>query len=94
MKQIKIYKCTVCGNIVLKLEDKTELLSCCDSPMIMLKANTTDGAVEKHVPYIKEKIKNCKLANAPIYDVQVGSVAHPMLPEHYINWIGSFNNKA
>jgi superoxide reductase len=25
--------------------------------------------------------------------VQVGSVPHPMLPEHSINWIGSFSSK-
>jgi superoxide reductase len=85
MKQIKVYKCTVCGNIVLKLEDKTESLSCCEAPMIMLKPNNTDGAIEKHVPYIKAKIKDCKIANAPIYNVQVGSTPHPMLNEHYIN---------
>ena len=36
-----------------------------------LKANTTDAAVEKHVPVVK-------------VTVVVSSVEHPMLPEHYI----------
>jgi superoxide reductase len=85
MKQIKVYKCTVCGNIILKLEDKTEALSCCDSPMIMLKVNRTDGAVEKHVPYIKEKVKDCKATGTTIYNIQVGNIPHPMETEHYIN---------
>jgi superoxide reductase len=34
------------------------------------------------------------LANASIYKVQVGSVEHPMTTEHYINWIGSFDNES
>lgn len=38
-----------------------------------------DAALEKHVPVytIKDGIVN----------VTVGSVEHPMLPEHYIEWI-------
>jgi superoxide reductase len=44
------------------------------------------------VPFLKEKVKDCKVAGAPIWEVQVGSVLHPMLPEHWINWIGSFSN--
>jgi superoxide reductase len=82
MRQVKIYKCSKCGNIVLKLSDKTEALACCDQPMVLLQANTTDGAIEKHVPVLKNKIKDCQIANAPIYTVQVGSVPHPMISEH------------
>ena len=41
--------------------------------------NTTDAAKEKHVPVI-EPIEGG-------YRVKVGSVEHPMLPEHYIQWI-------
>ena len=40
---------------------------------------TTDAAVEKHVPeYTVED---------GIVNVKVGSVEHPMIPEHYIEWI-------
>jgi superoxide reductase len=85
MKQVKIYKCATCGNIILKLEDKSENLICCGKPITLLNANASDGAIEKHVPVLKEKIKDCQIANAPIYKVQVGSVPHPMLAEHYIN---------
>ena len=42
-------------------------------------ANTTDGAYEKHVPVIEQKGEHVV--------VTVGSVAHPMLDEHYIEWI-------
>ena len=47
--------------------------------MKLLKENTTDGAKEKHVPVV-EKIDGG-------YRVTVGSVEHPMTPEHYIEWI-------
>ena len=47
--------------------------------MQLLEANTTDAAQEKRVPVI-ERIDGG-------YRVTVGSVEHPMTPEHYIQWI-------
>ena len=44
-----------------------------------LTANTTDGAHEKHVPVIEQ--------NGNTVIVKVGSVEHPSLSEHYIEWI-------
>jgi superoxide reductase len=44
-----------------------------------LTENSKDAALEKHVPVI-EKINGG-------YQVSVGSVEHPMAPEHYIEWI-------
>lgn len=41
--------------------------------------NTTDGAYEKHVPVIEH--------NSDFVVVKVGSVAHPMLDVHWIEWI-------
>ena len=41
--------------------------------------NTTDAAGEKHVPVVA--IDGDKVT------VSVGSVEHPMLPAHYIQWI-------
>ena len=41
--------------------------------------NTTDGAYEKHVPVIEQ--------TGDHVTVKVGSVAHPMLDVHYIEWI-------
>ena len=80
MTKIKeIYRCPVCGNIVEVLNAGAGELVCCGKPMILLKENTTDAAQEKHVPVV-EKISNG-------YHVRVGSVEHPMLNEHYIQWI-------
>ncbi len=42
-------------------------------------ANTTDGAHEKHVPVITVSGDEIK--------VEVGSVEHPSLPAHYIEFI-------
>lgn len=42
-------------------------------------ANTTDAAQEKHVPVVTIKEN--------LIEVSVGSVAHPMLEEHYITGI-------
>ena len=44
-----------------------------------LKANTTDAAVEKHVPVVTQEGNKITVA--------VSSVEHPMLPEHFIQWI-------
>jgi superoxide reductase len=52
---------------------------CCGEPMQELTANTVDAAREKHVPEIT--VEGSKVT------VKVGSVTHPMLPEHYIKWI-------
>ncbi len=44
-----------------------------------LTANTTDGAFEKHVPVIEIQGEDVR--------VLVGSVEHPSLEAHYIEWI-------
>ena len=44
-----------------------------------LSANTTDGVHEKHVPVIETDGRHVK--------VRVGSVEHPSLEAHYIEWI-------
>lgn len=51
-----------------------------------LEANTTDAATEKHVPAVSET-EDGKLL------VTVGSVEHPMTPEHYIEWIAYADEK-
>ena len=77
-KTREIYRCTICGNVVEVVNPGAQL-SCCGQPMKLMKENTTDGAKEKHVPVI-ETIEGG-------YRVTVGSVEHPMLPEHYIRSI-------
>lgn len=75
----EIYKCAVCGNIVEVVHAGAGELVCCGQPMKRMDEGTSDGAAEKHVPVI-EKIEGG-------YKVKVGSVDHPMIDTHYIEWI-------
>jgi superoxide reductase len=77
--QSQIYKCEICGNIVEVLHPGQGTLVCCGQPMKLIIENTVDAAREKHVPVIE------KVANG--YKVSVGSVLHPMIDTHYIEWI-------
>ena len=74
-----IYRCAECGNVAALLNKKAGALVCCGRPMQELVPNTTDAAQEKHVPVVSREGGQLK--------VTVGSTAHPMLPEHYIEWI-------
>ncbi|HSV26717.1 MAG TPA: desulfoferrodoxin [Sedimentisphaerales bacterium] len=78
-KQLEIYKCELCGNIVEILHGGDGALVCCGMPMKLFTENTVDAAKEKHVPVV-EKISGG-------YKVKVGAVAHPMEAKHYIEWI-------
>ena len=81
----QVYKCDICGNIVEMLHTGIGTLVCCDQPMTLQEENTVDAAKEKHVPVI-EKIKGGVL-------VKVGSVEHPMIDTHYIEWIEIHTDK-
>ncbi|MBE5973964.1 MULTISPECIES: desulfoferrodoxin family protein [Lacrimispora] len=76
---MKFLKCNHCGNIVAVVEEKGGTITCCGDNMQEMKANTTDAATEKHVPVIE--------IDGQSVTVTVGSVEHPMLPEHFIGWI-------
>jgi superoxide reductase len=78
-KRSELYKCDICGNIVEVMHTGAPALVCCGEKMKLLKENTTDAAVEKHVPVI-EKIEGG-------YKITIGEVEHPMIKEHYIEWI-------
>jgi len=75
----QIYRCNICGNIIQVLHEGAGELVCCGQPMELLKENTVDASLEKHVPVI-EKTKNG-------IKVKIGSVPHPMEEKHYIEWI-------
>lgn len=58
---------------------------CCGEEMELLSENTVDAAIEKHVPAVT-------LDGNKIH-VAVGSVAHPMIEAHYIQWIALETDK-
>ena len=79
MSETLFYRCEKCGNTIALIKSGSGELTCCGQAMTKLEANSTDAAKEKHVPVLVNKGGKVK--------VTVGSVAHPMTAEHYIQWI-------
>lgn len=76
---MKYYQCKQCGNIIEFVKESGVPVMCCGQKMEEILPGTSDGAAEKHVPVV------IKDGNHVI--VQVGSVEHPMVEEHFIEWI-------
>jgi len=83
--ELKFYRCEHCGNIIAYVKSSGVPVVCCGEKMKELIPGTTDAAVEKHVPVYT--------VEGNVVKVQVGSVAHPMLEEHSIEWIALQTNK-
>ncbi len=79
MADVKFYRCNHCGLMVAVVKEGTCTPMCCGEKMELLEAGSTDAAVEKHVPEVK-------VEGDDVF-VRVGSVEHPMLDAHYIEWI-------
>ena len=58
--------------------------SCCGEAMEELIPGTVEASREKHIPVIEQ--------NGNIVKVIVGSVEHPMIDAHYIEWISIRTN--
>ena len=76
---MKLFKCSKCGQTVAVIKGSACTPHCCGEAMTEMVPNTTDAATEKHVPVIA--VDGCTVT------VTVGSVEHPMLDAHYIEWI-------
>ncbi|MCD8088575.1 MAG: desulfoferrodoxin [Oscillospiraceae bacterium] len=75
----KFYSCAHCGKIIAVVKETGVPVMCCGEEMQEIIPGTTDAAVEKHVPVYQA-------ADGKV-SVTVGAAEHPMLPEHYIEWI-------
>ena len=76
----KFFKCRHCGNVITKVVDAGVPVVCCGEKMEELIPNTVDASGEKHLPVVT-RINDCSIK------IEVGSVAHPMFPEHHIVFI-------
>jgi superoxide reductase len=75
----KFYICEICGNLIGMIHNAGVPMVCCGEEMTELVANTTDAGPEKHVPVVE--------VSGDRVEVTVGSVLHPMVEKHYIQWI-------
>lgn len=75
----RFFICNHCKNLVGMIHSSGVPIICCGEPMTELVPNTTEAATEKHLPVVS--------VNGNQVSVAVGSVSHPMLPEHHIEWI-------
>lgn len=75
----KFYFCEICGNLVGLILEGGGKLVCCGQEMKELTANTEEAAYEKHIPEVT--VEGNKVT------AKVGSVEHPMIEKHYIQFI-------
>ena len=73
MSNIRFFQCKECGLMAASLNDKVI------PNLNELIPNTVEASGEKHKPVVK--VEGDKVI------VSVGSVAHPMVEEHYIEWV-------
>jgi superoxide reductase len=81
---MKFLKCEICGKILAVVDERNVPTICCGKPMSELPVNTTDGAHEKHLPVYEIKDN--------VVTVKVGEVTHPMVDNHFIQWIALETN--
>lgn len=77
--RLKFFKCETCGNIIMHVKESGVSVICCGKKMEELIPGAVEAAQEKHIPEVQVE-KN-------IVKVMVGSVPHPMMDQHYIEWI-------
>ena len=79
MKNSKFYICPHCGNISEMVHDTGVSLHCCGEKMTELIPGSVEASGEKHIPVVEVK-------GSQVH-VNVGSVNHPMVSEHFIEWV-------
>ena len=79
IKEQKFFVCQHCGNMVGMIFNSGAPLVCCGDKMKELVPNTVEASTEKHLPVVS-------ILNDTV-TVQVGSVPHPMIEAHYIEWV-------
>ena len=79
----KFLYCKRCKKLVGVVQDSDSVPVCCGEPMTLLNANTEEASQEKHLPVVTVESDGEGMR----IHVEVGSVAHPMMDAHYIQWI-------
>ena len=76
---VKFYLCERCGNEVEMVYSSGVTPVCCGEKMKELIAGTVEASREKHIPVYE--VQEGKVV------VNVGSIDHPMVEEHFIEWV-------
>lgn len=81
-EKLEFYKCNVCGNLIQVILSGTGELVCCGQKMnLQVVQHDSNELGEKHAP--KLEYRDTKKI------VQV--MSHPMVPEHYVEFIEVYN---
>jgi superoxide reductase len=75
---MQVFRCEVCGTIAEIMHAGGDM-ACCGVMMKLLEEKTGAEGLEKHKPVIKKTPKG--------FRVKIGSIPHPMTPEHHIEWV-------
>ena len=78
-KKVIFYRCNHCGNIFVVIKDGGVNPICCGEKMEKLVPGSVEASTEKHIPVVS--------AQGNVVTVNVGSIPHPMVEEHKIDWI-------
>lgn len=82
---LKFYLCEKCGNEVEMIYSSGVTPVCCGSKMTELVAGTVEASREKHIPVYT--------VSENVVSVNIGSIDHPMVEEHFIEWVVLETNK-
>ena len=77
--EMKFYRCKHCGQIIAIVKKTEAKVMCCGDVMEEIIPGSMDASLEKHVPQFR--------VDGDTVIVNVGSIDHPMIPEHYIEWV-------
>lgn len=104
-KNLGIYRCATCGYTleVVELGQRKMICTgesyahtcsladatvrCCGNAMELLEPNSVEASTEKHLP-VGTFTEDGKLI------VKMGNVSHPMIAEHFIQWICIVNGES
>lgn len=76
---LRFFICCRCGSIVTFLREPLRACPCCCQQLRELIPNSSGANPEVHIPVFQQEGNQIA--------VQVGRKPHPMIPEHYIQWV-------
>ena len=85
MKNTNFYSCSRCGNTAEMVNNSGVHPFCCGQKMEEMIPGSVDASSEKHTPAVK--------VSENIVEVNVGSVDHPMVDAHWIEWVQLVTDK-